>query len=78
MEEVRFINSIVKIFTNHPSPLDFANSFEKATERRDQVVNIPASYCGGPGLKSRYGGRQPYPRFRDFPQFLQANIGIVT
>jgi hypothetical protein len=48
------------------------------TERRGLVVNIPASYSGGHGFKSR-----PRPSailiegFRGFPQSLQTNAGII-
>jgi hypothetical protein len=48
------------------------------TERRDRMVNTPASYVGGPGFKSRH--RRPAiltEGFRDFPQSLKANAGIV-
>jgi hypothetical protein len=30
---------------------------ERLTERRDRVVNTPASYSGGPGFKSLPGDR---------------------
>jgi hypothetical protein len=45
------------------------------TERRGQVVNTPASYSGGPGLKSP---DSDYPEgFRDFPQSLPTKADIV-
>jgi hypothetical protein len=46
----------------------------QGTERRGRVVNTPASYLGGPGVKSR--PKRPailIEVFRGFPQFLQAN-----
>jgi hypothetical protein len=48
------------------------------TERRGQVVNTPSSYSGAPGMKTR--PRRPailIEFFRCFPQFLQADSGIV-
>jgi hypothetical protein len=50
-----------------------------STERRGRVFNNPASYSEGPEFKS-------WPRlpailievFRDFPQSLQVNAGIVN
>jgi hypothetical protein len=47
-------------------------------ERRGQVVNTATLYLGGPGFNS-----QPWQPailievFRDFPQFLQSNAGVV-
>jgi hypothetical protein len=49
------------------------------TERRGRVVSTPASYSGGPGLKSRPGDRLSWQEaFRDFSQSLQANTEIMT
>jgi hypothetical protein len=48
------------------------------TEHRCRIRNIPASYAGGLGFKSR--SRQPailVEVFRSFPQSLEANAGIV-
>jgi hypothetical protein len=36
---------------------------DKTTEHRGRVVNILASYSGGPGFKSRPGDRLPLLRF---------------
>jgi hypothetical protein len=48
------------------------------TERRDQVVNTPASYLRGPGFDSV--ARRPailIEIFRGFSQSLQENAGLV-
>jgi hypothetical protein len=48
------------------------------TERRGRVVRTPASYSGGPGLKSR--PRWPAilsEGFLGFSQSLQANAGLI-
>jgi hypothetical protein len=55
----------------------YANSTAQ-TEGSGRVVNTPASFSGGPGLKSRT--RRPVSLtevFLGFPQSLQANAGIV-
>jgi hypothetical protein len=36
--------------------VSFTN-WKQSTERRDPVVNIPASYAGDPGFKTRPGDR---------------------
>jgi hypothetical protein len=46
----------------------------KITERRSWVVNTPASYSGGHGLKSQSGDQISWLEIsRCFPQSLQAN-----
>jgi hypothetical protein len=48
------------------------------TERRGRVVNTYLSYSGGPGFKSRLGDPLAgFTFFVVFPQFLQANAGMV-
>jgi hypothetical protein len=49
------------------------------TEGCGRVVSTPASYSGGPGLKSRPGNRlSSFEVFRDFSQFFQINIRRET
>jgi hypothetical protein len=50
----------------------------KQTEHRGRVVNIPASYLGGPGFKSRSQTGYSDSVFRGFTQSLQANAGIES
>jgi hypothetical protein len=40
------------------------------------IITINTSYSGGPGFKS-WSGERLTRIFVDFPQFLQANVGIV-
>jgi hypothetical protein len=49
----------------------------KDAELRGQMVNTPASYSGCLEFESRPGDQLPQLRFHGFPQFLQANAGIV-
>jgi hypothetical protein len=55
-----------------------ASTCDDSTERHGRVVNAPASYSGGPGLKSRPEDRLSCLKiFRGFCQSLQINVGIV-
>jgi hypothetical protein len=48
------------------------------TERRGRVVKTPASYSGGPWLKSRPGWPAILSEgFLGFSQSLQANAGLI-
>jgi hypothetical protein len=52
---------------------------QEGTERRGRVFDTPASYSGGPGLKSR-SRRQAIliEVLHGFTQYLQTNSGIVS
>jgi hypothetical protein len=49
--------------------------FSKFTSR-GRVDNITVSYSGGPPFKSRPGDWLSWQIASDFPQSLQANVGI--